>query len=78
MTEMTRHHRKARCIGGKTKQSNISVVSATRHEAFHTLFGIGDPELIARYLTNVWIDPDYEMVAVRKQPTIDPRQMTLL
>lgn len=64
--KITKHHRKPRCNGGNNKNENISKVQMKRHEAYHLLFNEGDPQYIAKVLSETWIDPDYVMIAVRR------------
>ena len=63
----SRHHRKCRSHGGSSHPSNISMVTTKQHQAWHLLFGNHYPEMIAKIINRVWIDPDYEMVAVPKK-----------
>jgi hypothetical protein len=63
---LSHHHRKMRCHGGSNDKSNISVVPAYRHEAFHQLFNSRTAEEIAEYLNNVWIDPAYQLVCTKR------------
>jgi len=64
--KVTRHHRKPRCSGGSNDRRNVSKVPLNRHEAYHLLFNEGDPQYIAKVLSETWIDPDYIMIAVRR------------
>jgi hypothetical protein len=70
-----RHHRKARANGGSDRESNISIVPIRAHHAFNALFG-GSPtpdhvaltlEAVLRQINDVWLDPAYEIVAVKRQ-----------
>lgn len=64
------HHRKTRWLGGRDVEENRSVVSVREHHAFNLMFNDGHmsaPE-IARKLTSVWLDPEWELVA-RKRNT---------
>lgn len=61
---LTRHHRKAKCLLGSDKPENISMVQRNHHEAFHLLFGFGDPTLIVKRINEIWIDPKYAVVLV--------------
>lgn len=63
-----RHHRKPRSMGGRSDRQNISSVRPNMHRAYHTLFGPGDPEVIARILNAIWIDPKYELVVRERRP----------
>jgi hypothetical protein len=42
------------------------MVSDSKHRAYHTLFRNWSPYQIARELNVTWIDPDYMLVAVRR------------
>lgn len=66
MDELNTHHRKPRSIGGKSDKRNLSCVLVTQHRAWHTLFANCEPDVIARIITETWLDPDYEMVARKK------------
>ena len=62
------HHRLPKISGGSGKLSsgNMIEVDVLKHRAYHLLFGTKDPEQVAAILTKIWIDPEYEMVAVKK------------
>ena len=67
---MTRHHRKPRSKGGKDCNRNISIVPSNKHEAWHLLFSNKEPHEIAKIINEVWLDPDYHLVAIYgDQPT---------
>lgn len=63
----TKHHRKPQAQGGGDEDSNISFVRENKHRAWHLLFS-GDmtPEDIAREINEVWLDPDFKLVVVRR------------
>ena len=65
-----KHHRKCRSHGGSNHPSNISMVRANQHRAYHVLFQNMTPVEVADLLTEIWIDPAYEMVAKRRPPPI--------
>jgi hypothetical protein len=58
------HHRKPRSLGGDDSPRNLSYVSRTRHNAWHTLFANWSPTQIARHINAMWLDPDYRLVVV--------------
>lgn len=60
------HHRKPTSRSGTDDESNISIVPAKVHDAYHLIFSNLSPEAIAQVLSERWIDPDYELVARRK------------
>jgi hypothetical protein len=62
----SKHHRRPRSLGGSDHSRNISRVSVTQHQAWHTLFQNYPPEKIAQIITDVWLDPDYEIVVTPK------------
>lgn len=62
------HHRKPQSKGGTNKSSNISRVRRDKHVAYHKLFGNGSPHDVARILNSIWIDPDFMLVVVEKNP----------
>jgi hypothetical protein len=61
-----RHHRKCRSNGGTNDARNISIVDQTQHRAYHCLFQNMTPEEVAKVLTKTWVDPDYIILAIRK------------
>lgn len=65
LQQLTKHHRKQKAHNGSDDPRNISLVPLKRHVYFHGLFGNKTPQQIASYLTNVWIDPDYKLIAVK-------------
>lgn len=64
--KLSRHHRKPRSLGGSNRASNISEVPEHMHRAWHLLFGNKTPEEIASVINHTWLDPDWQMLAVRK------------
>jgi hypothetical protein len=64
--ELTRHHRRPRAQGGTSEMHNISYLPANKHDAWNLLFGTMSPDEIAREITYRYLDPDYELVARRK------------
>ena len=62
----THHHRKPRSAGGDRNNGNISTVEHRFHEAYHRLFGPGLPHSVAEQLNEIWIDPDYVMIAMKR------------
>ena len=70
-SKLSRHHRKCRSHGGTNHPTNISVVPQSQHRAFHTVFGNRTPHEIAEYLSNVWIDPTYKLVVVKRRPKME-------
>jgi hypothetical protein len=63
---LTRHHRLPRVHGGGDEPRNISWIPQGKHRAFHTIFGVMSPEEIAQVLTELYIDPDWQMIAIKK------------
>ncbi|MEO5646597.1 MAG: hypothetical protein ABIQ91_03925 [Candidatus Paceibacterota bacterium] len=64
--KLSKHHRLPVSRGGKNTSENISIVSAVAHRAWHTLFGNMTPTEIAKEINANWIDPAYEVCAIRK------------
>ncbi|MFA5996878.1 MAG: hypothetical protein WC791_00105 [Candidatus Paceibacterota bacterium] len=64
--EMTEHHRKPRSREGKSIPQNISKVPIKKHRAWHVLFRNHTPDVIAKIINKIWLDPDFEFVVVRK------------
>lgn len=69
MKRKTRHHRRSKALGGGDDEKNISIVSERRHRAWHILFH-GEKEIqeIVRELNEVWIDPDFKLIIIKKTP----------
>ena len=63
----TKHHRRPRSRGGKNSPRNISHIPKKFHEAWHLLFQNWEPEQIAKNITEWYLDPDYVMLAVRRE-----------
>ena len=61
------HHRKAKSRGGNSKPRNLSRVPKNLHVAYHQLFSNMQPDEIAALLTRIWVDPDFILVAVRRE-----------
>jgi hypothetical protein len=64
--KMSRHHRVPKSAKGTDHPRNISIVTQSKHRAYHVLFGTMNPKEIADYLTDVWIDPNVELLVRRK------------
>jgi hypothetical protein len=62
---MSKHHRKPQSLGGGNGD-NVSELPRSKHEAWHTLFRDFSPERIAEEINERYLDPDWEMVAVKK------------
>lgn len=62
--ELTTHHRKPKSRSGTNNPRNISRVRRKFHEAYHLLFANDEPMEVAKKLSEVWIDPDFIMVAI--------------
>jgi hypothetical protein len=62
------HHRKPKVHGGSGKlgSPNMVQVLVVKHRAWHCLFGTKTPEDIAATINATWLDPEYEMIAVKK------------
>jgi hypothetical protein len=65
-TRLTKHHRVPRARGGTDESRNIAFVPNRTHVRFHALFGIMTPFEIAQMLNEMFIDPDYKMVVVKR------------
>ncbi len=70
---ITKHHRKPKAHGGPgtAKSGNITMVRDEKHKAWHSLFGITTPPQIAKRMNEVWIDPDWIMVAIPQKDIIE-------
>lgn len=62
-----RHHRRPKSLGGGASERNISSVPAKYHRAWHLLFSNDSPQEIARKITEIWIDPDYYVIAIPRK-----------
>ncbi len=62
----SRHHRRCRSNHGSNDESNISMVSVKKHQAWHTLFQAMTPEMICDEINRVWLDPDYEFICIKR------------
>lgn len=62
----SKHHRKPKSRSGNGNHRNISVVPVGKHRAWHVLFSNKTPHEIAKIISEIWIDPDYEFICVRK------------
>lgn len=63
------HHRLAKIHGGSGKLSsgNMVEVRVDHHRAFHLLFETKSVPDIARILNKTWIDPQWELIAIKKE-----------
>ena len=63
------HHRRPKIHGGSghITSPNMIQVKVEHHRAWHMLFGTKTPTEIADTLNRTWLDPDWEMIAVRKE-----------
>lgn len=68
--QKTVHHRKPRSKGGTDHPENISQVKRKFHEAYHLLFADKSPQQVATILTDIWIDPAWELTATLKKPPL--------
>jgi len=66
LERLSRHHRKPASLGGKNTHENISIVSVVAHRAWHTLFNNMTPIEIAREINANWLDPAFEIRALKK------------
>ena len=69
-----RHHRKPSSIGGTSDQRNISILPKSKHTSWHYLFGNLTAERIVEEINRQYIDPDYELIVVRKTPKQEETQ----
>jgi len=65
---MSRHHRRPKAQKGKNSKRNISWVSQVEHRSWHTIFnGMLTPLEIADIINTKFLDPDWELIAIRKE-----------
>ena len=62
--EKHRHHRKPRSLGGSNCEGNLSLVKATKHDAWHRLFKNFDAVTICSIINDKWLDTDFEFICV--------------
>ena len=62
------HHRRSKHTGGSNSERNLSRVPVKAHNEYNRLFRDGHmhPTEMAKVLTDKWIDPDWQMIAIRK------------
>lgn len=63
---MTRHHRKPKSLGGTGDPRNIVRLPAKKHAAWHLLFRNLPAERIAEEINRWYIDPDYQLLVMRR------------
>lgn len=61
-----KHHRKCKSNGGIDTPKNISIVPHHLHKYWHALFANFEAPTIASIINSIWLDPDWELVAVKK------------
>lgn len=72
---MDRHHRLPRSRGGTNEPRNISIVEQKQHRAWHRIVGNMTAPEVAAMLSDMWIDPDYYLVAIpRHKVQKNPRR----
>ena len=64
---LTFHHRKPKSLGGRREPQNLIRLPHKKHQAWHFLFMNFTPERIAEEINQKYLDPDYEVIAVRKE-----------
>jgi hypothetical protein len=61
------HHRRPKSLGGTNGDWNMINVSASKHQAWHTLFKNYTPQQIVKVINDIWLDPDYYFVVRKKE-----------
>ena len=64
---MTVHHRKPKSLGGRKEPKNTTFLPLKKHNAWHVLFMNFTPDRIAAEINQLYLDPDYVMLAVKKE-----------
>jgi hypothetical protein len=64
---LSTHHRKPRSIGGTSEKRNLSHIPYHKHEAWHLLFSNMTAPEIANEANRLYLDPDYELIARKKE-----------
>jgi len=67
-TRLTKHHRVPRARNGTDDARNIALIPNRIHTRYHALFGIMTPFDIANMLNEHFIDPDYQLVVIPREP----------
>ena len=65
--QIVKHHRKMKKNGGDDSPRNIVKIPRKMHDAFHMLFGHRTTREIADLLNEVYLDPNWELLAVEKK-----------
>lgn len=67
-SKMTKHHRKPSAQGGTDEPSNISMITKSKHDAWNIIIPNGNmtPADIAHEINKTYLDPAFELVAIRK------------
>jgi len=62
------HHRKPKRFGGSgyLASGNMIQVDIMKHRAWHLLFDTVSPQEVARRINQTWLDPEWELVARRR------------
>ena len=63
---LSRHHRRPKSKNGGNHSENISFVTPHAHRAWHLIAGTETPHRIAEIISDVWLDPAYKLVAVKR------------
>jgi hypothetical protein len=66
MKHLRGHHRKCLANNGKDIPSNMSHPTGKQHKAWHTLTGHMSPWNIAHFFNEVFLDPEYKFLVVRR------------
>jgi hypothetical protein len=64
--KLSKHHRKCRSHG-QGKRGNVVLVRDDYHRAYHLLFANHYPWIVAEILNKTWIDPDYQLICVKRE-----------
>ena len=64
---MTKHHRIPKSKTPDKRGGAIVSVPSNKHEAYHLLFDNKNPDEIAKILNDTWIDPNWVMIAIKKE-----------
>jgi hypothetical protein len=65
-----RHHKKCQSKGGKryvNGHHNIVRVPVFKHQAWHTLFGNLSAQDICAIINQIWLDPEYKFICVKRE-----------
>ena len=61
------HHRRPRSLGGSNESRNTIELPRSKHQSWHNLFYNFTPERIALEINLRYLDPDWQLVAIKRE-----------